>query len=479
MIASMSDPRPFWQEVERIFDPKRPVQDPALFARREPRYDPVAGLEKLLRRPFDDQKYLVTGSVGNGKTSALFHLADNLAAARMVVFVDLWAHFQSRVRDPSALDRLDPWELIGLLGLAIVRAGEERFGHRWEGEPKALEKAMKALRQAEDDGAAAEIDVAKLARGLAIAAGGVVGAVTGGPVTAALGAGVAEAAVGTGLQVLDAGSEATSWTWRVGLPKSRQRSDQDAEVRALLYAVNGLIMALQKAYGRRLLLVMDGIDRVREPERLDVLFVHSSLLGELECDEVFTAPTDLLDGAAQRAVAFRSYDLCNVPVMSRDDPSSPGPGIGFFHEMVAKRLAVVSAKLHQRGLAMPSVAPIPPPVVDALAYYSGGLVREFVRMVAFAAGEAWEARSSEVTDAIVQEVLRDARGLKELRITRDEIELLTEVMQDPQHRLPDGEIARQLLREQRLLPYPNDTPWYYPHPLLTLVLLKPGRPSES
>ncbi len=475
----MSDARAFWQEVERAFDPKRPVQDPALFARREPRYDQVKRLEKLLRRPFDEQKYLVAGNVGTGKTSALFNLAHNLAADRMVVFVDLWSHFQSRVRDPSALDRLEPWELIGLLGLAIVRAGEERFGHRWKGdEPKALEKAIKALREAEDPDAAAEINIAALAKGIAIAAGGVVGTVTGGPATAVLGAGAAKAAVESGLQVLDAAAEATTWTWRVGLERNRRRSDQDAEVRALLHAINRIIMSLQSEY-RRLLLVVDGLDRIRDPDRLSVLFVRSSLLSELVCDQVFTAPTDLLDDAAQRAVAFRSYDLCNVPVLDRENPSAPGPGIGFFHELVDKRMRMVQAALTKRGLSVPSEEPIPSRVIDRLAYYCGGLVREFVRMIAFAAGEAWEREAEAITDEIVQEVLRDARELKELRITRGEIELLTQVMQDPSHRLPDGTIAHQLLREQRLLPYPNDTPWYYPHPLLTLVLLAPGQPSAS
>lgn len=470
----MNDPRPFWEKVERIFDYRKSVRDLALFAERDPKYDAIARLERKLRQPTDHHKYLVTGSVGNGKTSALVHLSSNLVDARTIVFFDVYDHLLNRVGDHNALNRLEPWELMGLLGLAIIKAGEERFGHRWGKEPKALENALRKLREA-DGGDGAEIQVAKLARGLVVAAGG---ALTGDPVTTALGVG--GPAVDIGLQFLDVAADAASWTWRIGFAEGRERKDQDREIRELLDAVNGLVMRLQQDYGRRLLLIVDGIDRVQVSSRLDVLFVDSLLLGELVCDEVFTAPQELLSGGAvRRTVVFRTHDLWNIPVLNHEDPTQPGPGIPFFRDLVAKRLAVVGAELAARGLSAPSEAPIPPQAIERLAYYSGGLVRDFVRMVAFAAMEAWDARVDAITDAIVDETLRDARALQELRITKEEIELLEAVMLDPDHKLPLGPLAYEQLRQQRLLPFPNDTPWYYPNPLLTLVVLKPGRPRRS
>jgi len=470
-----SDPRSFWKEVEDIFDYQSPVQNLALFAERDPKYDPIAKLDRKLRRPSKHQKYLVTGTVGNGKTSALFHLSASLAGKRMVVFFDVYDHFVSRVGDRSALDRLEPWELLGLLGLVIIKAGEERFGHRWADEPKALGNALGKLRTV-DGGKTAEINVPNLVRGLAIAAGGVSGGSIGSAVSAVIG----DAVVDTSLRLLDAVTDATSWSWRIGVAEGRRRKDQDVEIRELLQTVNALVMKLQEVYGERLLLVVDGLDRVEDPKRLEVLFVESSLIGELVCDEVFTAPQDLLSrGAARRAVAFRTYDLCNLPVLSREDPSKPGPGIPFFRSLVDKRIAAVKKLLAERGQSAPSDVPIPTPIVDRLAYYSGGLVRDFVRMVAFAASEAWEGRVEVMTDEIVDETLRDARALQELRITSDEIEILERVMLDPKHKLPTDPLAYELQRQQRLLPFPNDTPWYYPNPLLTLVVLKPGRLQPS
>lgn len=467
-----------WQDVGEAFDPKKPVRDAELFAERKAEYDEIRALERQLRRPFDDQKYLVAGTVGNGKTSSLFRLASNLAEHRMIVLFDLWSHFQRRVRDVSAIDRIEPWELVGLLGLAVLRAGEERFGHGWGREPGRLQEALQKLREQDEGGGAAEIDVVKLAKGIVVAAGGLVGAATGGPVTAALGAGAAKATADFGLQVLDAVGESTSWSWRLGVG-SKRRSDQDEEVRALVSAVNSLIDELERVYGRRLVLVVDGIDRVHDPERLRMLFVRSSLLGDLHCDEVFTVPTAVFDGAAHEAVVFESRELCNVAVLDRENASSQGPDIGFFRSLVAKRLARVERQWQERGAELPCAEPIPAAVIDRLAYYSGGVVRDFMKMIVFAAGEAWEARAEVIDDSIVEATLHNSRKLKEARITKGEVELLRQVMNDPLHELPDDEMARELLREQRLLPYPNDRTWYFPHPLLTLVVLRAGNPSAS
>lgn len=52
-------------------------------------------------------------------------------------------------------------------------------------------------------------------------------------------------------------------------------------------------------------------------------------------------------------------------------------------------------------------------------------------------------------------------------------------MRNPKRELPGGELALELLHEKRLLAYPNETTWFYPHPLLTLALLEPLPGSAS
>jgi hypothetical protein len=51
------------------------------------------------------------------------------------------------------------------------------------------------------------------------------------------------------------------------------------------------------------------------------------------------------------------------------------------------------------------------------------------------------------------------------------IDVLEAVMRDPDHRLPEDDLVWELLTLSRLLPYPDHSEWFYPHPLLTLHLL--------
>ncbi|KIG13966.1 hypothetical protein DB30_07382 [Enhygromyxa salina] len=464
----------FWQEVHHCFDPARPVgvDQPQLHVAREREYNALTVIERCLSAPTgpDRHRYLLTGAVGNGKSSELNFFATRLTRTRIVVMFDLWGHMQSRVRDPKAMDRLQIWELLGLLGLAVYRAGSERFGHKWTDEPQALERALAALRESDAPGAKAEIDVGKLAHGMTVIAGGAAGAAFGGVVGASAGAAAGETAAKLGEAVIEAVSDATEWTWKLGLSSNKKRGDQDGEVRGVLHAVNRLVTALQSAYGRPLLLVLDGLDRITDPSRTEALFVNSGLLGEIMCDALFTVSMPQMRMHGQRIEPFRLEDLSNVPVLDRNDPRKPGPGIEFFNQLVARRLEHVRALLAKDELTGPD-DPLPQAELERLAYYSGGVARDFVTMVRDAAAEVLVDGREQVDGEIVDRVLRQERKRREFYMDKQEIELLEGVIADPLRGLPGGELALNLLREKRLLAYPNNTTWYYPHPLLTLALL--------
>ncbi len=461
MSASTNPTRPFWAEIEVIFDPELPVEDPRLFAERDPAYNPLATLERMLQRQTPThRKVLVAGTIGNGKTSELHHFATRLSGDRMFVLVDLWRHFQGTVGDAAALKHVETWELLGLLGLAIHRAGEELFGHRWKDEPKLLQKALEELRKADQGDKGPAIDVAKLAKGMVVVASLGAAALTG-PF------GVAAA---TGLAITTTVTDAASWQWKIGFSGRERREDQ--EIHKVLGAVNAMIMALQSAYNRRLLLLVDGLDRAGE-DRMTALFVESGLLGELTCDAVWIAE-DSVRRLDSRVRGFAVHELCNVPVLDRADPTQPGRGLGFFRSLVARRVAVVVEKLGKG----PSAA-FPDELVDRLAYYSGGVTRDFIKMIRMIAGEAWDGEAEAITLEMVDYTLRESRRAKERAMHAGEIELLEQLMIDRERKLPDGELAGKLVADQRMLAYPNETIWYYPHPLLTLALLKPKRGSAG
>jgi len=308
---------------------------------------------------------------------------------------------------------------------------------------------------------------------MTVVAGGAGGAALAGPVGAAAGKVAADVAVGTVKAVADA----TQWrSWKLGLRGGRDRDDQDGEVRAVFHAVNQLIDRLQTAYSKRVLLVIDGPDRITDGERAEALFVNSSLLGTLPCDVLMTAPLALMRHLGTRVEPFKLRDLSNLPVLDRAEPNNPnklGPGVAFFRELVTRRLEYIRAEISRGTLDTMAVPadPLPTPIVDRLAYRSGGLVRDFVTMIRAAAIEAQLDGRAQVDEAMVDVVLRERRQSREFYMDSKQIALLEAVMADPLHTLPGDPLAIELLLQKRLLAYPNDTPWYYPHPLLTLALL--------
>ena len=57
-------------------------------------------------------------------------------------------------------------------------------------------------------------------------------------------------------------------------------------------------------------------------------------------------------------------------------------------------------------------------------------------------------------------------------LNRGHMEILQAIAADPEHRLPRDELAKKLLTTGALLPYPDGSEWYYPHPLLMIRFLR-------
>ena len=454
-----------WQEVHRIFDPIVPA--PAELRVERTRYNPLSEqIAPRLRLPLPHQKYVLAGGIGSGKSTELRATAAGLMGAKLVVLVDLWQHFESTVADPGAIDHLQPAELVGLLGLSVLRAGVEVMGHDWRGLEGKLGAAIQGIQTPLERGEGpAVLDVVSLAKGIALAVGGATGAAVAGP----LGAGVAKAGIEGGLQVLEAVAESTTWEWKVGLRGRGRSSDQDSPVRAVLQATNALLDDIRRHYLREVVLLVDGLDRVQDAGTFEDLFVESGLLGELRCDLVATLQLGLVQRYRSRLRWCKPFDFTYVPVASRASPGVPNEdGMTFFGSLAEQRFRVLGIK-----------APISPALIRSLAFRSAGRLRDFISLVREVAVQAMLEQSAEATRAQVDSVIDQLRRDHESGLNTAHIDVLQSVLDDPNHQLPAGEVALELLERQLLLAYPNESTWYLPHTILMLHLLDPTGSTAS
>jgi hypothetical protein len=445
MIVFVMSPRQLWEEIYARFDPEEPARSSEQRAKRM--YSPADAISRSLRRSRSDH-HVISGTSGSGLSTELYRIAEQCTTDSLVVFLDVHGHFAEHVRDVAALDNVQPWELLVLVGLAVLSAGERRFGHRWSAaERNAIEDAVREL--ATDGPETPTIDVAKLGSSMAVLAGGAVRGV-----------------VGTALSVLGEGLGASEWSLPIGIAGRRTRPDQDKSVRALLDAVNHLVDVLQTTYERRLTLTIDGLDRIRRRETAENLFVRSNLLTSLVCPTVAVGPLVLCrKGRLSSLQGWQPKVLANAPVMRRDRPldwANPGDGVAFLQEVFRRRVS----DLPWDGDMIPAA------LLDKLAYFSGGRTRDFVRFIRLLSDRCWDRELAQADARAVDEVIDERRRLLEAGLNRRHVDVLRVVLEDPQHMLPDDDIVDEMLDNWWLLPYPNESEWYQPHPLLMLVKLR-------
>ncbi|MBL8681797.1 MAG: AAA family ATPase [Myxococcales bacterium] len=441
-----------WREMFQRFDPEGASDQFAWFVRREK--SPIDDIE----RDLEDELYplgvhaLLTGTVGTGKTTELLELARRRSEKNFVVFVDLVAHFNRVVEDDDALLRVAPWEVCFLAGLQVLRAAEQVLDFVPEAAGyAALAEAWNAAATATKTEGANQgaIDLAKLAKGLVITASAVANPVAG-------------SAVAGGLKLLESVSDASKAERRWNFPWARSqvtRSDQTEELKSMLYLVNQIVAEVARRH-RPVLLVIDGLDRITSVAQAKQLFVESTLLSRLSCNVVLAGPFALRHRPELTQVrGFRTHVLVNEPVLSKSNPLEHGPGTRFFVDLYRERVRDVHAE-HAITEAQ----------LRRLAYYSGGRAREFVALVRLVARQGVTNKLDQATDAMIDSALDERRRFRERGLNEKHVALLEQVAKSEQKLLPDDPETWTLIDTERLLPYPNDSEWFYPHPLLQKLL---------
>ena len=452
MPASDAHVMAIWKQVYERFNPVKPG-DGEVHVPRD-RYNPIAGevAERLLL-PLDHQKIILAGGRGSGKSTELITVGSQLAQHKDVILFDVDAHFANAVRDEAALQRVRAYELIGILGLAVLRAGTGKLGVvDWKGHDKRFAAALSAFQPADPSGGPT-LDVPKLVEGVVVS----VGSLMAGPAGGAVAAGV--------LKVVPALTE--SFGWRVGLPDQRATTDQDLPVQALLTATNALLDHVRDCSERDLVIILDGLDRVQEEKTFVQLIVGSSLLSQLRADLVVTFDLGLVERHRNSLQAWSIFDFTYVPVVTRDDLAPDDRGVTFLGDVVRKRLDLI----HQPDLLNDGQ-------IARLALASAGSMRDLVRLVREVARQCMIRKIPVADDAAIDKVLDRHRRDQEGGLHTGHIRVLRGLLADAERRLPEDPLVVYLLNRQLILAYPNRSTWFLPHTaLIEETLMRAGATS--
>lgn len=435
-------PLELWTQIRQRFDAGSPPADSRWRVDRTDRE--IYALRSQLNLP-EAGKFLMAGTIGSGKSTELLHLAEARKLRNLVVHFDLYQHLQEVISDPAALATLDPWELIALIGLAVCRAASALPQGLTTIPVAEFEDAWRALLP-EDE--ARKLKIGELLKTLTVTASMLA---DGGAVLATL------ASVGGALD----------WKIRIGRRK-KSAVDQDPKVRRLVNAVVAIIEAAAAVdRGRPVLFLLDGLDRLgnEHEERARILLVKSTLWRRLPCHMVMLAPFALRHSPlfADVDAGLQPLTFLNERVLDEetpDDPSRLGPGIRFFRDLFAARVA---------DLAEPG-ALLTDELLVRFAWHSGGRARDFVTFIHQAAGFAYLAEAPAITEDMVDKAIDKRRRILGTGLYQPDYELLKQVRRAPHAPLPRHPSVDVMLKTARLLPYRNDPEWFFPHPLLLRYL---------
>lgn len=363
-----------------------------------------------LRASASDTKILFSGSRGSGKTTELIRLSEALQDQYFVVFFDTAVSV-----DPSKVDYVQL--LFGLTLQVYKSAAEQRVKLR-QRVAEDLYDLVTIATVAEEKKRNRQVEV-----------------------NAELNAQVAKL---TGTLGLGSGRAKTI---------TRQLEPRVAEI---IEKFNNLIEEVTKKTKKRVLVIVDGLDRASPQVQTDLFLRYGEALYSPKCHIVYVVAPSLLYERNTSAIKYAvsaHYRLPNFQVVKRSGRSDT-TGRRLLREIVERRVG--------DGLFSKSA-------LDDIVIHSGGIVRELLWLAREALVRAEHEGSNQVNLGHAREAIKRMRRNFSCMLRQDDLALLSTMVTTGI--APRTEITKSLIANQCILELEDGLGvWHIVHPILTAVV---------
>ncbi len=231
----------------------------------------------------------------------------------------------------------------------------------------------------------------------------------------------------------------------------------EPRVSQLIDFINRIVRAIEThrdAGSRKVLLVIEDLDKPPLDVSLDLFLNKGSILVQPQCKTIFTVPTSVLYSGQFNAVRQNFSQQYVLPNFKIKEPS------GERNETAWKRMReIVERRLD--SILMDSQA------LDLAVEMSGGVTRELVRMINAAATEARAKGKNAIKTEHVKSAVDELRQIYNRSLTKNEyVEILREVHNSKRLRYENEKPLLELLYGEFILEYPNGAGWYGVNPIV-------------
>ncbi|WP_420627762.1 hypothetical protein [Candidatus Leptofilum sp.] len=397
------------EEVWLHFDPHKPLPANSKYYVERPG-NALQRLQRWLLREQPSPKYFYSGHRGAGKSTELNRLiADEKIQGKYIVI----PYHISDYADPMNLSHVD---IIFSMGTQIFSqyTSEEGYGKKL---PKALLNELEGWR------------------------------------------GRIEEKVKTVDKTVGASAEANlnafflkALGWSKAEETSRKQIRQILEPRLseLISTINLIIAAIIAQEKKQVLVVIDDLDKPPLEKAKEVFYGYHTILMQPTCGIIYTVPSAIFFASEYAALRGQSFFLPNVKLHPPGKPNEKLPaGYETMRNFFSRRA---------------SYELIDDKALEAAATASGGVFREFARLIRTAADLAIEANREQIAPVDVERAEAELRNEFTHFLTPENYETLREIERNPHYKDPVK--LSPLLHNLAALEYHNDQSWYAVHPAI-------------
>lgn len=241
------------------------------------------------------------------------------------------------------------------------------------------------------------------------------------------------------------------------------RKQIEPRVSELISIINDTIAEIEKSE-KQVLVIIDNLEKIDSDKALNLFYGHATQLTQPLCKIIYTFPISLKSSEKFMQIRINFSDVIIHPNIKihKKDGSRDEDGTCFMNEIVSKR---VSIDLFEDG------------TLEYIIDMSGGVVREYIRIIRDSAIRALARRKTSISKDIAIEVVNGLKNLYKAQLSDGDYEVLKDVCSTNDIKRDEQLVG--LLHNLSVLEYKNAESWCDLNPIVRLILDEKGMLSDQ
>ncbi|RMG25778.1 MAG: hypothetical protein D6732_22045 [Methanobacteriota archaeon] len=241
------------------------------------------------------------------------------------------------------------------------------------------------------------------------------------------------------------------------------RQSAGRNITELLEVINSIIREIQTRLpkGKQLLVIIDDMEKIPDVNRADALFNQAGgYMIMPQCKIIYTLPIALYYNVKIKQILntfSRAYFLKNITIFDENTKQLRSEQVDFMRGYIAKRM---------------ELSLMEPGAQDAAIESSGGVVRELMRIIKDSIIKALARQYPKVTEDLVKAVIIDLRNEYGRGLVGRHYRVLNTVIEGRENEVDDEKTLMELYHSRVLLEYENENGgrWIAVNPIVRPLL---------